>query len=70
VMGRATQGVKLINLKKNDQIASVAKVEHEEDADVEEVLQPNDDIEINPDVEDTEENDTEDAGNSEDTENE
>lgn len=70
VMGRATQGVKLINLKKNDQIASVAKVEHEEDADVEEVLQPNDDIEIDPDVEDTEENDTEDAGNSEDTENE
>jgi len=36
VMGRATQGVKLINLKKNDQIASVAKVEHEEDIDVEE----------------------------------
>src|SRR5690606_12082872 len=37
VMGRATQGVKLINLKKNDRIASVAKVEHEEDEDVEEV---------------------------------
>jgi len=36
VMGRATQGVKLINLKKNDQIASVAKVEHEEDAIVDE----------------------------------
>lgn len=31
VMGRATQGVKLINLKQNDQIASVAKVEHEEE---------------------------------------
>lgn len=30
VMGRATQGVKLINLKKDDQIASVAKVEIEE----------------------------------------
>ncbi|SEN95893.1 DNA gyrase subunit A [bacterium A37T11] len=30
VMGRATQGVKLINLKGNDQIASVTKVEHEE----------------------------------------
>ena len=27
VMGRATQGVKLINLKDNDQISSVAKVE-------------------------------------------
>lgn len=30
VMGRATQGVKLINLNKNDQIASVAKVEKDE----------------------------------------
>lgn len=33
VMGRATQGVKLINLKKGDQIAAVAKVEIEEDED-------------------------------------
>ena len=31
VMGRATQGVKLINLKGNDEIASVAKVDKEED---------------------------------------
>ena len=31
VMGRATQGVKLINLKNNDSIAAVAKVMHEED---------------------------------------
>ncbi len=32
VMGRATQGVKLINLRKNDEIASVAKVPaHEEE---------------------------------------
>ncbi|MBP3254098.1 MAG: DNA gyrase subunit A [Bacteroidales bacterium] len=30
VMGRATQGVKLINLKKKDVIAAVAKVQHEE----------------------------------------
>lgn len=30
VMGRATQGVKLINLKGNDAIASVAKIEHED----------------------------------------
>ena len=36
VMGRATQGVKLINLKGNDSIAAVAKVMHDED-DVEEV---------------------------------
>jgi DNA gyrase subunit A len=31
VMGRATQGVRLITLKGNDEIASIAKVEHEED---------------------------------------
>lgn len=31
VMGRATQGVKLINMKKNDIIASVVKVQHEEE---------------------------------------
>ena len=30
VMGRATQGVKLINLRKNDTIAAVTKVQHEE----------------------------------------
>ncbi len=33
VMGRATQGVKLINIKDNDSIASVAKVKHEEEED-------------------------------------
>ncbi|MDP6908994.1 MAG: DNA gyrase C-terminal beta-propeller domain-containing protein, partial [Flavobacteriales bacterium] len=37
VMGRATQGVKLINLKGSDSIAAVAKVEISED-DEEEVL--------------------------------
>jgi DNA gyrase subunit A len=31
VMGRATQGVKLINLKNGDSIAAVAKVMHEEE---------------------------------------
>jgi DNA gyrase subunit A len=31
VMGRATQGVRLITLKGNDAIASVTKVEHDED---------------------------------------
>lgn len=31
VMGRATQGVKLINIKDNDDIAAVAKVMHEKD---------------------------------------
>jgi DNA gyrase subunit A len=32
-MGRATQGVRLINIKDTDSIAAVAKVMHEEDAD-------------------------------------
>ena len=32
VMGRATQGVRLISLKGDDSIASVAKVEHEEES--------------------------------------
>lgn len=31
VMGRATQGVRLITLKGNDAIASVTKVEHQEE---------------------------------------
>lgn len=35
VMGRATQGVKLINLtKKNDQIASVCRVPHEDEEEI------------------------------------
>jgi DNA gyrase subunit A len=34
VMGRATQGVRLINLKDNDAIAAVAKVEVEEETDI------------------------------------
>jgi DNA gyrase subunit A len=46
VMGRATQGVKLINLKNNDAIAAVAKVMHDED-DVE--SDENTDIENNVD---------------------
>ncbi len=36
VMGRATQGVRLINIKENDAIASVAKVVHEEEPEAEE----------------------------------
>ena len=35
-MGRATQGVRLITLKENDEIASVAKIEHEEEEEEEE----------------------------------
>jgi DNA gyrase subunit A len=41
VMGRATQGVRLINLKKNDEIAAVTKVamEDEEEIEIEEGLE-------------------------------
>jgi DNA gyrase subunit A len=39
VMGRATQGVKLINLKKNDAIASVAKVPHTEEEEEPEITE-------------------------------
>ncbi|MDG1476232.1 MAG: DNA gyrase C-terminal beta-propeller domain-containing protein, partial [Vicingaceae bacterium] len=38
VMGRATQGVKLINLKGSDTIAAVAKVERSEEDDVEDAI--------------------------------
>ena len=41
VMGRATQGVRLINLKENDSIAAVAKVVLDEDE-----VQDIDDIEV------------------------
>ena len=37
VMGRATQGVKLINIKEGDSIAAVAKVVHEDDNENEDV---------------------------------
>ena len=36
VMGRATQGVRLINIKGNDSIAAVAKVMREEDEEIDE----------------------------------
>ena len=37
VMGRATQGVKLINIKDGDSIAAVAKVIHEKDDEEQEI---------------------------------
>ncbi|MAZ29432.1 MAG: DNA gyrase subunit A [Cytophagaceae bacterium] len=44
VMGRATQGVRLINLKNNDSIAAVAKVKHEdEDLDEDDEISDNTD---------------------------
>lgn len=59
VMGRATQGVKLINIKDNDSIAAVAKVMHEED-----VVDLVDENDIESDIED--ENGTEIENNEED----
>lgn len=41
VMGRATQGVRLINIKGNDSIAAVAKVMREDEEDVEDILDEN-----------------------------
>ena len=37
VMGRATQGVRLITLKENDEIASITKVAREEEEEIEEI---------------------------------
>jgi DNA gyrase subunit A len=50
VMGRATQGVRLINLGADDSIAAVTKVPHEEDVVEENDLKMED--EINPDISD------------------
>ncbi|MDR6524799.1 DNA gyrase subunit A [Chryseobacterium rhizosphaerae] len=53
VMGRNTQGVKVINLKKNDEIAAIAKVEMDKDVE-EEIEEGEEGIEI---VTDNQEND-------------
>lgn len=50
VMGRATQGVRLITLKGDDSIASIAKVEHEEEED--EIAEDGTIIEGTPEAED------------------
>ncbi|WP_345951937.1 MULTISPECIES: DNA gyrase subunit A [unclassified Mucilaginibacter] len=39
VMGRATQGVRLISLKEGDEIASVAKIEHSEEEELEQAIE-------------------------------
>ncbi|MDB5003833.1 MAG: gyrA 2 [Mucilaginibacter sp.] len=54
-MGRATQGVRLINLKGNDEIASVAKIEHDDE---EEETETDDAVE-NPDGDTAADSDTE-----------
>ncbi len=38
IMGRATQGVKVINLGKNDTIADIAIVKHDDDEDIEDIV--------------------------------
>ena len=56
VMGRATQGVRLITLKGNDEIASVARIDHEDEEETEEQL---------GDEEQSTENNTEEAASEE-----
>jgi DNA gyrase subunit A len=52
-MGRATQGVRLITLKGDDEIASVAKIEHDEDEETQDNIEGSDNTEgtENPDTE-------------------
>ena len=50
VMGRATQGVRLINLKGKDAIAAVAKVMQEEDEDIEEELLNENEIDTSAEI--------------------
>ena len=57
-MGRATQGVRLITLKGNDEIASVAKIEHDEEEDKE--LDENAELPGTPDAESSGETETDD----------
>lgn len=66
VIGRATQGVRLINLKGNDAIASVAKIEHEEDPE-EEISE---DILVNESAVEEVEGEAEEADEEEETEEE
>ncbi|MCZ8167950.1 MAG: DNA gyrase subunit A [Flavobacterium sp.] len=50
VMGRATQGVRLINIKNNDSIAAVTKVMREEESEAVEDDELNEGIELNDDT--------------------
>jgi len=59
VMGRATQGVRLITLKGNDEIASVAKIEHEDEETEEEITAENGEIEASISSEEDNNPDTE-----------
>ena len=68
VMGRATQGVRLITLKGNDEIASVAKIEHEDEVEEVEdaVVVEGEEVAEVPNAENTDKNPKED--NNTDTE--
>ncbi|MBI1221493.1 MAG: DNA gyrase subunit A [Bacteroidetes bacterium] len=74
VTGRATQGVKLIRMSKNDEIASVAVVEHEEEEEIEEGMEGVEGAEglVNEAIDTTAEGDedAEEEEEGEDTENE
>ncbi len=50
VMGRATQGVRLITFKGDDSIASIAKVEHEEEVDETEITEEGSDNDTSSDT--------------------
>ncbi|MNI95415.1 DNA gyrase subunit A [compost metagenome] len=62
-MGRATQGVRLISLKGDDEIASVTKIDHEEDeeetVDLESVVVDGEELEADttPEADDADEDD-------------
>jgi len=66
VMGRATQGVRLINLKGNDTIAAVAKIEKTEDDEVEVFLDENgEEMMTTPNLGESNDNETEDINDRE-----
>jgi len=52
VMGRATQGVRLITFKGDDAIASITKVEHEEETDEIETSESETDVDLNSEDQD------------------
>jgi len=53
VMGRATQGVRLITFKGDDAIASITKVEHEEESDEIETSESETDVDLNSEDQDS-----------------
>ena len=73
VMGRATQGVRLISLKGDDEIASVTKIDHEEDeeetSDLADVV-VTDGEEIEPDTAEAEETEDDETDSEDETEEE